>query len=297
MGSDGVDGDGVDGDSAGDVRDGRLDVPGARLYYKIRGSGPPLLILPGGDGTADTSDGLVQQLASRWTVICYDRRGLSRSQPRDPAAELSVTTHGDDARQVLAALASQPAVVLGVSIGALIALDLATRYPDQVRAVIAHEPPAPQFLPEPERTEFTRAQEAVEEAFKAGGPAAAMPKFMVLAGVDPTDREPDAPWPAPGGDRAANLAFFLSHDAPAVRRHRVDLAGLRAAGTTVIPAAGRNSRQPPQAAAAALAGLLGVPMAEFPGGHSGWIFRPREFAATLNQVLDALGEPDSGHWR
>ena len=249
----------------------------------------------GGDGTADTSDGLAQLLASRWTVISYDRRGLSRSQPGDPGAELSVSTHGDDVHHVLTALASEPAVVLGVSIGALIGLDLATRYPDQVRAVIAHEPPAPQFLAEPARAEFTRAQEAVEAAFRAGGPAAAMPKFLAFANVDPSDREPDAPPPAPGGDRLANLVFFLSHDAPAVRRHQVDLAGLRRAGTTVIPAAGRNSRQQPQAApAAALAELLGVPLAEFPGGHSGWIFRPREFAATLNQVLDGLGEAASG---
>jgi pimeloyl-ACP methyl ester carboxylesterase len=112
-----IDGEGVARDGVDDVRDGLLDVPGARLYYKIRGSGPPLLVLPGGDGTADTSDALAQQLASRWTVICYDRRGLSRSQPRDPAAELSVATHGDDAHQVLAALVSEPAVVLGVSIG------------------------------------------------------------------------------------------------------------------------------------------------------------------------------------
>ena len=280
-----------------DVRDGWLDVPGARLYYTIRGAGPPLLILPGGDGVADTSDGLAQLLASRYTVISYDRRGLSRSQPTDPAAELSVATHGDDAHGLLAGLASEPAVVLGVSIGALIGLDLATRYPDQVSVLIAHEPPAPQFLAEPERAEFTRAQEAVEEAFRAGGPAAAMPKFLALAAVDPSDREPDVPLPAPGGDRAANLAFFLSHDAPAVRRYRVDLAGLRAAGTMVIPAAGRTSRSLPRAAAVALAGRLGVPLAGFPGGHSGWIFRPRALAAMLNQVLDGRGEPVSRRGR
>lgn len=169
--------------------------------------------------------------------------------------------------------------------------------PQPIRAVIAHEPPAPQFLAEPERSEFSRAQEALEAAFRADGVAAAMPKFLAQAGADPSDREPDAPLPAPGGDRAANLAFFLSHDAPAVRRHRVDLAGPRSAGTTVIPAAGRNSWPLPRAAAVALAGLLGVPLAEFPGDHSGWIFRPREFAATLNQVLDGLGEPVSGHGR
>src|SRR6185437_10739205 len=105
-------------------------VPGARLYYQVRGTGPVLLILQGGDGDADGSRGLEEQLVGHFTVVTYDRRGLSRSTLDDGADPPSVETHADDTQRLLAALTGEPAFVLGVSIGALIGLDLVARYPD-----------------------------------------------------------------------------------------------------------------------------------------------------------------------
>ena len=43
---------------------GSLVVPGAKLYYKVRGDGPPLLVLQGGAGDADTPDALASTLAA-----------------------------------------------------------------------------------------------------------------------------------------------------------------------------------------------------------------------------------------
>jgi hypothetical protein len=40
------------------AKDDSLRVDGAILFYRVRGSGPLLLILPGGDGDADTADAL-----------------------------------------------------------------------------------------------------------------------------------------------------------------------------------------------------------------------------------------------
>ena len=59
-------------------------------------------------------------LASHYTVVTYDRRGLSRSKLADTAATpKGLEPHVDDARPLLAALAAEPAFVLGFSLGAL----------------------------------------------------------------------------------------------------------------------------------------------------------------------------------
>ncbi len=94
----------------------------------------------------------------------------------------------------------------------------------------------------------------------------------------------------PAGDRAAqhaaNMQFFLTHDAPAAHRYQLDLAALRAVSAAIVPAAGALSRDSfPYRCAQALARQLGRPLAEFPGGHSGYALRPRAFAEALHQVL------------
>ncbi|HEY8745795.1 MAG TPA: alpha/beta hydrolase, partial [Chloroflexota bacterium] len=90
---------------------------------------------------------------------------------------------------------------------------------------------------------------------------------------------------------AANMEFFLAHDAPAVRRYRLDLAALRAASTRIVPAAGRSSRDRwLYRCTAALAERLGTSLEEFPGGHNGYMLHPRAFAARLREVFG--GAPD-----
>jgi len=103
---------------------GRIRVEGAGLYHEVRGSGPLLLILQGGDGDAGRTDDLAERLATRHTVATYDRRGLSRSPIDDPADPPTLRTHAEDVHRLLAALTDEPALVLGSSIGALIGLQL-----------------------------------------------------------------------------------------------------------------------------------------------------------------------------
>jgi pimeloyl-ACP methyl ester carboxylesterase len=71
-------------------------------------------------------------------VITYDRRGYARSGGQ-PVRSLS--THTADAATILESLRTAPATVVGTSAGAAIAVDLAVRRPDLVRAVVAHEFP------------------------------------------------------------------------------------------------------------------------------------------------------------
>jgi pimeloyl-ACP methyl ester carboxylesterase len=108
------------------------------LYYEERGDGPPILLIHPAGACASTWGTLPAELAGSVRVIAYDRRGYSRS----PAETVrSAATHTLDAIAVLETLEAAPAVAVGTSAGATIALDLAVRRPDLVRAVIVHESP------------------------------------------------------------------------------------------------------------------------------------------------------------
>jgi pimeloyl-ACP methyl ester carboxylesterase len=268
------------------AKDDRLRVGGATIFYRVRGSGPLLLILPGGDGDADTADGLCNQLIDRYTVVTYDRRGLSRSEIEAPGQNLTLATHSDDAHGLLAGLTNESAFLFGSSIGALIGLDLIARHPRQVRLLVAHEPPAWGLLSDSERNRAMRLQEEAEDAFRSEGAEAAFKRFVTLAAVDYNDREPDAVFAPPTSERLANLSFFFTYDSPAVRRYRLDVAALHASGKQIVPAVGQSAPQSaPHKAAEALAAELGEEVVAFPGGHTGWLLRPKGFAKKLAEIL------------
>src|ERR1035438_472642 len=263
-----------------------IDVPGASLYYKSRGSGPVLLIIQGGAADADGSDALATHLESDFTIVSYDRRGLSRSVLKPGAPPADVRRHTQDASIILATVTSEPAFVFGVSIGALIGLDLVTTHPNQILTLVAHEPPLKQLLPPDEFEEALHEQEEVEVAFRNEGVRAAMMKFLQLSGVDFGDREADAPAPQLSPHMADNLQFFLTNDAPAVRQYQIDLSLLEEVRSKVIPSAGETSTANwPNHCASRLAEKMRIDLARFPGGHNAYGSRPRGVADKLRVLL------------
>jgi 3-oxoadipate enol-lactonase len=117
----------------GYVRSGDRDI-----YYEAFGEGMPILLIPPSGSTASTWGAAADRLARMGRVIAYDRRGYARSGG-EPARSMS--THTADAAALLVSLEASPAVVVGTSAGAAIAVDLAVRRPDLVHAVVAHEFP------------------------------------------------------------------------------------------------------------------------------------------------------------
>lgn len=115
-----------------------MRVEGSDLYFEARGEGVPVLLIHAGGATASTWGKAVDDLAQIGRVIAYDRRGYARSGG-NPVH--SIPTHTADAAALLDALAAPPAVVVGISVSATIAIDLALRRPELVRAVVAHESP------------------------------------------------------------------------------------------------------------------------------------------------------------
>jgi pimeloyl-ACP methyl ester carboxylesterase len=108
------------------------------LYFEEAGEGTPILLIHPAGSTASTWGSVTEELAEIGRVITYDRRGYARSGG-EPVRSMS--THTADAAAMLEALQTPPAVVVGTSAGAAIAMDLAVRRPDLVQVVIAHEFP------------------------------------------------------------------------------------------------------------------------------------------------------------
>ena len=73
-----------------------LKVPGATLYYELRGSGRVLLCITGGPTDAGMFSDLARRLADSYTVVTYDQRGHSRSPLDGKPEDIPVALHADD---------------------------------------------------------------------------------------------------------------------------------------------------------------------------------------------------------
>ncbi len=101
---------------------------------------PPLLLLHGLYDRWETWEPVVPALAERFRVIAYDLRGHGRSS--QPAGGYALSDYADDTARLLARLGlAQPVVVIGFSLGALVAIVLAAERPELVRAVVLEDPP------------------------------------------------------------------------------------------------------------------------------------------------------------
>jgi pimeloyl-ACP methyl ester carboxylesterase len=269
------------------ARTGTVKAPGARLFYRALGSGPCLMMLSGGAAGADGFGSVAPYLAADYTAVTYDRRGLSRSPLDDPGKDpaITITTHSEDVHRILTRLGAAPAMVFGSSIGALIGLDLLIRHPEDVRMLVAHEPPVGSLLAGDEKpaVSFTDSYEQTGDADAALRQFAASltPKDLLL--LAPVRQDGDR-------TRARNSEFFITNDAPAVQRYELDLDALKGLTSQVVIGGGRDGREfSPYASASRLAERLGISLHEFPGNHAGYAIYPAEFARSLRQALRTGG--------
>lgn len=273
-----------------------LSVPGADLYYEVRGDGPVLLISQSGEGDARRTDELVRRLEGEFTVVTYDRRGLSRSEIRDPSRSVTMATHADDAHRLLAEITSEPAHMLGCSLGAVIGLHLAVEHPEQLETLIAHEPVAPWLLAAADRAAHLGELEHCQRVFREEGWRAALAPMARTLGIDHVgqDVEPGVSLPPITADRAANFGYFLGHDFTAVGEDWLDVAALRRSTVRIVPAAGATTPLHvfDRTCATELATLRQTDVTVFAGGHNGNITHPSAYA-TLIRALFVADPPHS----
>lgn len=254
-----------------------IPVADGELHVSVIGDGPPLLLIAGGLGAADAYRALAKHLGG-FTIVSYDRRGHFHSSDHT-SWPIPVTRHADDVFAVLDHLALGPVSVFGSSAGALIGLDLVSRYPAAVSTLVAHEPPAVQLMPDAQAWLEDVAQQvrlarsgdlmAAFTGFVGGIAGAALPDLRAVR--LPNEKE----W-----------QFLFDREITEFFDYLPDLRALRKSGVDIVPTAGVGSRgryhyQP----AKVLALELGLPFVESPGAHLAPQRNPAEFAVALRELL------------
>ncbi len=270
-----------------------LQVPGARLHYETVGSGPPLLMIPGGNGTAHIFQPIAQLLAERFTVITYDRRGFARSQ-LDGAQnyERRLETDASDALELIEQVGREPAVVFGPSSGAIVALQAITQGPGLVDKLVAFEPPALKQLANGKQ--MLAFFDEVYDVYKTSGIPPAFERFN--SAMFPREtiehfarmRDPSLP-----GVRAA-IEYWFEHELRQYCAVDLDIDALRANAARITMAVGKGSRgYPLHDATANIARKLGQSLVELPGSHTGYATRAAEFGPALVDLVAGIAAPTS----
>lgn len=146
----------------------------------VTGQGPTLLLIPGIQGRWEWTRPTVQGLARRHRVVTY-----SLSGERGAVPPLVARCFDDLVRQALNVLnrvTSGPAIVCGVSYGGLIALRLAARHPDRVRALVLASPLNADFTPDPRLRRWMAHPMLMAPAFLVGSPGRIVPELRAAHG-------------------------------------------------------------------------------------------------------------------
>lgn len=281
-----------------------LHVPGAVLTYDVRGattggtSASPALVMIGSPMGASGFGTLASYFTDR-TVATYDPRGVERSTKADPLSPSTPEQHAEDLSRVIMALGAGPVDLFASSGGAVNALALVAKHPEQVRTLVAHEPPLAAILPD---QEFALAAcRAIQDAYQRDGFGAGMARFIAIVShkgpIDAAYLDRPAPDPAmfglPTEDDGDRTDPLLGQNILSITHYQPDFNALRAGSTRVVIGVGAESEgELARRGGEAVAAGLGTEPVTFPSGHSGFLGNeygqpgdPDGFAATLREVL------------
>jgi pimeloyl-ACP methyl ester carboxylesterase len=279
-----------------------LDAPGAVLTYDVRdggSDGEPALLLIGSPMGAQGFGTLAGHFPER-TIVTYDPRGVERSTKTDPTSQSTPDEHADDLHRVIAEVGG-PVDIFASSGAAVNTLALVMHHPEDVRTLVAHEPPAAAQLPD--RDQVLDACADIRDTYRRDGFGPAMAKFLVLVSYDgplPADYgDQPAPDPAmfglPTEDDGTRNDPLVGQNIYTCNAYEHDFDALRAAPTRIVVGIGATSGSAMAGrAASVVAERLGVEPVTFPGGHGGFLGgeygqtdEPEAFATTLRAVLEA----------
>ena len=282
-----------------------LKVPGATLTYDVRtseGATEPPLVLIGSPAGAGGFPSLASHFTDR-TIVTYDPRnnGEGRSTADDPSVPITPDVQAEDLHAVIEATGGGPVDLFASSGGAIVALALVAKYPNDVRTLVAHEPPFASLVSD--REQALAATRAIYDAYQANGAGAGMGKFMqvVMHGGEFTPEVVAAPGldPAmfgmPTEDDGDRNDLMLAHQMQWLVTYEPDFEALKRAPTRIVLAVGEDSNgNLAQRGGEAAAERLGTEAVRFPGDHGGFMGgeygqppgKPAEFAAKLREVLE-----------
>ena len=126
------------------------------LFYKISGSGKPLILIPGFASGAWNWEWQIPELSKHFQVITFDPRGIGRSiSGLVDSANISMRVFAEDVLSILDELGIEKADVLGASFGGFVALKFALTFPERLNKLILactsfggpqHVAPEPEIL-------------------------------------------------------------------------------------------------------------------------------------------------------
>ena len=277
-----------------------LEVPGATLTYDVRkGDSPaPILFLIGSPMGAGGFVTLASHFPDR-TIATYDPRGVERSAKADPTSQSTPDQHADDVHRIIAELGTGPVDLFASSGGAVNALALVAKNPEDVRTLVAHEPPLASILPD--RDGAMALTQAISDTYQRSGFGAGMAHFIMAVSYNgPITREfavqpgPDpAMFGLPTEDDGTRTDPLLGQNITTCTHYEPDFEALRAASTRIVLGAGVESEgQMANRGAHAVAERLGTTTVPFPSDHGGFLGGeygqagdPDAFAAKLREVL------------
>ena len=278
-----------------------LEVPGGILRYDVReaeGTTEPPLLLIGSPMDATGFTGLAERFRDR-TVVTYDPRGIGRSERTDGASESTPDLHADDLHRLIDALGGGPVDIFASSGGAVNGLALVAVHPEQVRTLVAHEPPVVETLPE--REQALASVEDIRRTYERVGFGAAMVKFIAVTsmrGGIPADfaelpMQSPAEMGMPAEDDGSRDDALFGQNLITCTHYEPDFEALRAASTRVVLAVGAESEgELAHRSGVAAAERLGTQPVVFPSHHGGFMDGefgmkgdPDAFATTLREVL------------
>lgn len=115
-----------------------------RLHVERRGAGVPLVFAHGFAGSARNWRGQLRAFEALHRVVAFDARGHARSDAPEAAASYAPARFAEDLARVIEREGGGPAIVVGLSMGAGVALRVAVERPELVRglAILSHPTPA-----------------------------------------------------------------------------------------------------------------------------------------------------------
>jgi pimeloyl-ACP methyl ester carboxylesterase len=277
-----------------------VPVPGATLTYDIRpGSSPDTtpLVLIGSPMAAPGFGTLASHFTDR-TVVTYDPRGSERSKLTEPTTPPTPEQHADDLHRIIQELEVGPVDLFASSGGAVNGLALVAEHPEDVRTLVAHEPPLPSVLPD--RDTALAAARAVHETYMQRGWGAGMAHFIAVVShqgefADDYSEQP-APDPQtfgmPTEDDGSRSDPLLGLALVGSIAYEPDFEALSDSSTRIVMAAGNEEGTMANRGAYGVAERLGSTVVVFPSGHGGFFGgeygqtgEPDAFAAKLRDVL------------
>lgn len=263
-----------------------VQTEGCHLHYWYQGSGPLLIMIPGGNGVGRQYNKIFEHLAGRFTVCTFDRRQHSDSTVEEKQL-LNPIQQCRDVIAIIKDMGFKKTSIFGNSGGAVLAFQFAVSYPQWLDHVVAHEAPTMALLED--TTEYINWVFELIFIYRKQGALAAQAEFNTqMIGLEnspplspPSDEDRENFW--------ANEFLQFSTYCPDLRqivRNEVSIvvaAGIKSADACYV----RTTFQQAE--------ILGCPRLVVSGHHVGFQSEPAEFARELIEALDEM-ERKSPRW-